>query len=314
MNPNLVLEFASLFDGRGDAYGVDRGGVVREPVTANVYQDHLIGKEGLGIFPVRDDNSVKFAAVDLDENNPELVSDILRFIPGGAWVEQSRSGNFHLWVFFTEDVEAWVAQAILRDAVNAAGAPRTEVFPKQAELLPGMVGNYINLPYFSTTRPILGHNIHRLPAGIDPMDPMAFVPAAAQHRTDSSWWRQLAIQGGHTAPGERSEDGTPFGERSSLHECATYMLEHKDDNPLESGHRHVVLFNLAKMVANTKGYDEEDTLAIVSGYNDSATSPLDEAALESLVRNAYRGEYTSTGCDDPLMSPYVSPTCPIAHG
>ncbi len=53
-----TLQFAALFDGRKDAYGSGNNFVVHEPVTARIYQDHLEGKKPIGIFPVREDNTM----------------------------------------------------------------------------------------------------------------------------------------------------------------------------------------------------------------------------------------------------------------
>lgn len=311
-----TIHFAALFEGRGDAFGLGHGEVVREQLTMIHYRHHLEHQgPGLGIFPIREDNTVMFAAIDLDEPDFEKAADIAAFIPGTAWMERSRSGNAHLWVFFRSPCPAWVAQANLRMALEAAGAPRVEVFPKQTELLPGMVGNYINLPFYGDQRPIVWRSgdEYDFTAPDVPLD--AFLREADEERIDPEHWRRLALQGGYAPPGTvRDEDGVPFGERETLHECATYMLEHKDDNPLTRGHRHVVLFNLAKMILNCRDYDEHDALTILQGYNDASEAPVADGEIESIVANAARGEYTSTGCDDPLMSPYVSPTCPIAHG
>lgn len=309
---DTTLRFAALFDGRTDAFGLGHGEVVKRQLTMNDYRSHLAGEEpGLGIFPIRDDATVKFAAVDLDEPNFELAQEIADFIPARVFIERSRSGNAHVWVFFAEECPAWVARGNLRLALEAAGAPRVEVFPKQTELLPGMVGNYINLPYHGEDRPVL-HDARYPDVG---MPVTEFLDLAEHSLVDPIHWRGLAIHAGITPPGAISDEpDVPFGERPSLHECATYMLEHKEDNPLAPGHRHVVLFNLAKMVLNARDYDEDDATAIVKGYNDAGLSPVSDDEVETLVANAARGRYTSTGCDDPLMEPYISPTCPIAHG
>jgi hypothetical protein len=35
--------------------------------------------------------------------------------------------------------------------------------------------------------------------------------------------------------------------------------------------------------------------------------------LQRYLNNAYEKRYTSTGCDDPVFSPYAHPDCPIAN-
>jgi hypothetical protein len=308
---SLALRFAALFDGRKDAYGVDRGGVVKAPLTPEMYLRHLKGVSGasIGVFPVRDDATVKFAAIDLDEPDFELAVYLADLLPGRCWIEESRSGNAHVWTFFDEPLEAWAARSVLRSATMAAGRPEVEVFPKQAQLREGMVGNYINLPFFGNQRPIL----LPLKDGGGRAVLAGFLGCAEEQRASAEEWRRRARAIGAEPPGRRDPE-SEFGTRAGLHVCAAYMLEHKEDNPLAPGHRHVVLFNLAKMILNCREYDEVDALMMVEGYNDAGTAPLSQREIEQIVYNAARGGWTSTGCDDPIMAPYVAPDCPIAHG
>jgi hypothetical protein len=309
--------FAALFDGRKDAFGLDRGAVAKKPLTLKRYEAHLSGEFGIGVFPVRDDNTVKFAAIDLDEPNFDLAVELADLLPGHAWIERSRSGNAHVWTFFSAACPAWSARAVLRAATFALGRPEVEVFPKTAELRPGMVGNYLNLCYFGEERPMIWQTGEPEVKSIERFENAyslaAFLHDAEPRLNDPEEWTRRARAIGAEPPGAR-QPGAEFGTRGGLHVCAEYMLEHKDDNPLAPGHRHVVLFNLAKMLLNCRDYDESDALLVLEGYNDAGVLPLGHRDLEQMVENAARGGWTSTGCDDPVMHPYVSPDCPIAHG
>jgi hypothetical protein len=315
-NPEDVLRFAAAFDGRKDAYGIGAGGVVREAVTSKLYSNHLRGfGSGLGIFPLRDDGTVRFAAIDLDEPDFDLAAEIAAFIPGDVFLESSRSGNAHLWAFFAAPCPAWVARGNLKLALEAAGKPRVEIFPKQDSLVPGMLGNYINLPFHGDDRPMLwrtgDENDYTRPG----YTLFGFLEGVDEIRIDPEHWRRLAVQAGVTPPGTVSDEGDmPWGTRPTLHHCATYMLQHKNDNPVTVGHRNIAFFSLAKMLLNCKDYDVEETIEIVDGYNEAGTDPVPRHEIIAIVRNAVRGEFTSTGCDDPLMAPYVDPDCPIANG
>lgn len=318
---SLTPRFAALFDGRKDAYGVGKGGVRRVPpdapaAWAAMYRLHLEGvDDGIGVFPVRDDSTVKFAAIDLDEPNFDLAVELADLLPGHVWIERSRSGNAHVFSFFAEPCPAWSARAVLRAATFALGRPEVEAFPKQAELRPGMVGNYLNLPYHGEERPMIWQTGDTAPwnSARGRYSLAAFLHDAEPRLNDPEEWTRRARAIGAEPPGSR-QPGAEFGTRGGLHVCAEYMLEHKDDNPLAPGHRHVVLFNLAKMLLNCRDYDESDALLVLEGYNDAGVLPLGRRDLEQMVENAARGGWTSTGCDDPVMHPYVSPDCPIAHG
>lgn len=305
--------FAQLFAGRTDAYGQGKGGVVRAPVTQRMYRDHLkgIGGHDIGIFPVRDDGTVWFAAIDLDERNTVLAERFAHLMPGIAWVEESRSKGYHIWAFFESPCPAWVARAVLRGVSLAAGRRDVELFPKQDRLLEGMVGNYINLPLFGDTRPILwrtGDAWDLTPPGYTPE---AFIQEALTDRNDPTEWESYARGLGATPPSERPASG--FGERSTLHCCAAYVIKHRADNPLQPGHRSVVLFNLAKQILNCEQYDEDEALELVEAVNQAAAVPLPESEVRRFVRNAARGRWTSTGCDEPAFQPYADPDCGIAN-
>lgn len=306
-----ACEFGNLFEGRQDVVGLDKGAVHRLSKSEDwpvKYLRHLEGEDAIGVFPVRDDNTVLFAAIDLDEPDFILAVELQSLLPGTSWIERSRSGNAHVWAFFDAPLEAWAARAVLRSATAAVGRVDVELFPKQAELKEGMVGNYINLPYFGDTRPVLPNETQGTR-----LDLTQFLEQAAAQRVSAAEWRERARELGAVPPSQVVSD-TDFGGRSSPHMCATYMLEHKDDNPLVEGHRATVLFNLAKMLANVSTFEEDEVVELVETYNQAGDVPVPEGEVRRFVANAYRGEFTSTGCDDPLMAPYVHPDCPIAHG
>src|SRR5690554_862572 len=69
--------------------------------------NHLSGKETCGIYPLLEDNTSFFIAVDFDKENWKeaiyrLHKTCTKFnLP--AYIERSRSGNGgHLWIFFEE--------------------------------------------------------------------------------------------------------------------------------------------------------------------------------------------------------------------
>lgn len=311
-----------LFDGRRDIFGVGKGtveraadGVFSEERWDALFEAHLRGDTNadLGIYLVRDDDTVTFAAVDIDEPNYDLALEVADTMPSDhVWIERSRSGNYHVFVFFDEPLEAWAARAVLRGVVVAVGQPALEVFPKQDGLREGMVGNYISICYHGEGRPIV-HGTDTDDEDFDPYewDRAAWLAAADTRRTGAEAWRARGrALGGKPRSETRSGE---FGERNSLHVCASYIFEHRRDNPLTEGHRATVLFNLAKMYANCRHYSQEEAERFVEAVNQEGTNPIPPREVRRFVNNAYEGGFTSTGCDDPLMSPYVSPDCKIAN-
>lgn len=306
-----LQQFMGLFAGRTDAYGTGRGQWIKREPTPAVYAQHLRGEgPGLGIAPLTDDGMVRFAAIDLDEPNFELAREMQTFLEfGSSFIERSRSGNAHVWVFFAEPIEAWVVRGILREATTAVGKPAVEVFPKQDKLLPGMVGNYINLPYHGAERPIL------LPNSDEPADLEVFISWARGHLNDPDAWRKRARWLMIAPPEDRIKDRQEFGTGKELHICAETIIANRDENPILEGARNVVYFHLAKQLLHYEGFDDDEAWMMLTMVRDSAEEQgvdhFSDYELRRLFDNARRGGYTSTGCDAPEMQPYVHPDCPI---
>lgn len=81
------------------------------PLTRDIVKKHLIGAYFIGIYPLLEDNTSYFIAIDLDGKNWE--SDCKSFIEQlsllgiPAYVEKSFSGNgCHIWVFFEDKFPA----------------------------------------------------------------------------------------------------------------------------------------------------------------------------------------------------------------
>jgi hypothetical protein len=307
MSPSQdTFYFTNLFRGRTDAIGIDRGGVKRRKVALSDYVGHLDGRQALGVFPMLDSNEVFFGAIDLDEPNFELAQQLQLLIPNPSFIERSRGGNAHVWVFFERPAAAWVVRAVLRGATESIGRPDVEIFPKQDRLKDGMVGNYINLPAFGNERPILDDDL--LPISLP-----CFLGLAWESRHDPEVWERRARQLGAKPPEER-EAASEFGTQEQLHRCARYIIDRKDENPIRPGARHQVAFHLSKMLLNWRDLDQESAFRIVREVNDASERPLPYGEVERAFSNALHGQWTSTGCDDPVLSPYVDPTCPIANG
>ena len=77
----IAEEFFSLFKGSDIAHGTyvvqssrsadgKKQGVakvIREPTTLDMWVEHLKGGSGLGIIPIRSDNTCQWGAIDIDK-------------------------------------------------------------------------------------------------------------------------------------------------------------------------------------------------------------------------------------------------------
>lgn len=296
-----------------------------------MYQQHLRGRgDGLGIAPLTDDGLVRFCAIDLDAPDFELAVEMAMLLPGHQWIEKSRSGNAHVFSFFSEPLEAWVARGIMRECLAALDKKHVEVFPKQDLLREGMLGNYINLPYFGDTRPMVWCSKNVPVIGDDLMLNLeaslgglfmqgyplsAFLANLESTLNDPADWRKRARWLGVVSPEERKASGRhEFGTQPNLHMCAEHVIAERDNNPISAGHLNVVLFAVAKQLTNCAQFDDDEAYMILGLVNESAEDPANETELSRIFQNAASGRFTSTGCDDPLFLPYANPKCPIANG
>jgi uncharacterized protein DUF5906/TOTE conflict system primase-like protein len=141
-------------DTKPDEHGkkLGRRATVKETVTPSVWCRHVSGKDGfgIGIVPIRDDDSCVFGAIDIDvypfDHRP-LIANVERLgLP--LIVCRTKSGGAHCYAFTSEPVPAKLMRAKLTAWAAALGHPGVEIFPKQDRLTgPDDCGSWINIPY-----------------------------------------------------------------------------------------------------------------------------------------------------------------------
>jgi hypothetical protein len=185
-----VSLFRSLFSGRDDVYAVrweGRSGKtgyspagIREwdqaaspgrgqkksfrhsklfPLSEEVIRDHLLGKQTIGVYPLLQDDTCWFVAVDFDKKTWE--ADACAFLKMShevgvpASLERSRSGNGgHVWIFFASPIQAALARKLASAVLTRTMERRyamgldsyDRLFPSQDTMPKGGFGNLIALP------------------------------------------------------------------------------------------------------------------------------------------------------------------------
>jgi hypothetical protein len=165
LNDLRAEAFALLFKGSLRAYGADTGACVEFPQNLDnpdahyleLCRVHLFGSTPIGVYPhyltAEGETVCRWGCVDFDEGDEasqihavNLIAVLLELGIVG-WHEISRSKGSHVWVFAAETVPAALMRTALLAGCQIAQAPTQEINPKQAELQPGQVGNYVRLPY-----------------------------------------------------------------------------------------------------------------------------------------------------------------------
>jgi len=169
----IVQTFFELFEGYSKAYTSvsnfnkkENGKVeakllsVKGCISEDEKEEHLFGnKQSLGVIPLKEDNTVSFAVIDIDIINNitplrhtiEEIEELLINFTLPLLPCKSKSGGIHLYIFFKEEIEASVVVSKLKEWIGLLGYAGAEVFPKQTKRANGSdVGNAINLPYFNS--------------------------------------------------------------------------------------------------------------------------------------------------------------------
>src|SRR3974390_2187809 len=87
------------------------------PLTDTVIENHLLGKETVGIYPLLPDETCWFLAIDFDKkswaDDSRAFLETCRELNVPAVLERSRSGNgSHVWIFFEHAVSASTARKL----------------------------------------------------------------------------------------------------------------------------------------------------------------------------------------------------------
>jgi superfamily II DNA or RNA helicase len=129
------------------------------PMTDAVIYEHLSGKRTIGVYPLLENDTCNFLAVDFDE--AEWQEDAKAFYQSceelgvPVALEISRSGNgAHAWIFFTGSVSARDARRLGTAIISHTCARSRQLklqsydrlFPNQDSMPKGGFGNLIALP------------------------------------------------------------------------------------------------------------------------------------------------------------------------
>ncbi|SOC22436.1 hypothetical protein SAMN05880501_11420 [Ureibacillus xyleni] len=135
------------------------------PLTDQVIFNHLSGEQTIGLYPILQDETSWFLAVDFDKKSWQ--KDVLAFITTckelgvPAHIERSRSGNgCHVWVFFEQAIPASVTRKLGNVLLSKTLEKRYEIgmdsfdrlFPSQDTLPKAGFGNLIALPLQNVPR------------------------------------------------------------------------------------------------------------------------------------------------------------------
>jgi len=294
-----------LFKGYHDAYGVCNltGGqredgkenyqaaTKRMPLTIKHWEDHLNGKQGLGIIPIDENDQVNFAVIDIDLYNidPRKVIDEVNKHEFPLVPMRSKSGGLHLVMFFKEPMNADEVVPKLRDIASFIGYGDSEIFPKQTKVLldRGDLGIWINMPYFDSGQTMrYGYTEYGKALTIE-----KFIKVATNKIVDAETFRAIKLE---DSRGSKLDGGPP---------CLNLLI----NRGFPAGTRNKGLFNLGVYAFKSNPDDWEKDLETYN--NQYMKPPLPAGEVLGVVKSLKRKEYNYTCKEDPINSHCNSSKC-----
>jgi hypothetical protein len=274
--------YTNITQTREDGKCTGRALTRREPVTDELWRKHLAGEQGLGIIPIRDDDTASFGAVDIDVyadlDQAAVATNIARLqlplIPC-----RSKSGGIHVYLFAREPVPAAQMVEKLRDVAARLGHGSSEIFPKQTVVLSDSddLGSWINMPCFAGDR----GTRYGIKANGDPMSIAEFLVAAETAKANASAeWIARPLP----RPMAALPDGPP-------------CLQHLVEQGIPQGARNKTLFNLA-VYCRKAGDGWKDRVQELNQRHLMPPLPHDEVL--QVIKSADRKTYFFTCADVPL--------------
>jgi hypothetical protein len=169
----MIERLKDIFKGLESAYGATkttkdirhdgknevRSFTIKQPVTNELWQNHLQGTEpALGIVPINENNECRWGCIDIDTypfDHKKLIIKIReKNLP--LIVFRSKSGGAHVFLFTKEFIAASLMRQKLQMMASALGYAKAEIFPKQSTIKAerGDIGNFLNMPYHGGDRTV----------------------------------------------------------------------------------------------------------------------------------------------------------------
>ena len=309
MNEEVLTRFAARFAGLDRAHGEyvvaedakpnSKGkiegvgiGTHSTPLLLSLFERHLTSTTfGLGVVPIRDDNTCVFGAIDVDVYPVDLArlyAEIKRIgLP--LVLCRTKSGGAHLYLFTVDPVPARLVREKLIEWSYLLGYPGSEVFPKQTEILSEKdYGNWINIPYQGGNKTAR----YALTADGRPMKLEAFLDHADSYSVTKEELENIK------PPSD--DEGTPFEEGPPC-------LELLSKRGFPEGVRNNGLFNIAVYL---KKRWPEDWADKIEAYNQEYMKPpLPQKDVGDIVKSLGKKDYSFKCKDQPICDVCSKQVC-----
>ena len=290
---DFANKFFNIFEGLDRAHGsynlsgkiTEKGKkqgnalTVNEPATVELWQKHLNGQYGLGVFPLNDVGECKWAAIDIDIYNlnfTKLEKD-LENIKLPLVVCKTKSGGAHVYLFLKEFTDAKLVRTKMMEVAVHLGYSGVEIFPKQVRLASKKdFGNWLNMPYFNSDKPTR----HAVKHGVA-LDLENFVKLVDQSLVSEDDLKSVLLD-----KDPALDQGPP-------------CLQSLSKMGYPEGTRNQGLFNLAVYIR--KRYGEDDLAHHLDDMNNKFMHPpLGHKEVATVAKTVMKKEYSYRCNDQPI--------------
>lgn len=312
-----ALRMMSLFQGLDGVHGThgmpDREGLkwgikrtartLREPVTEELWDQHLRGERPLGVVPIMQDHTCFWGSIDVDQYDTDLMELVQRVEKAQMRLTpcRSKSGGLHLFMFLRQAQAAAALQILLRDMAASLGLAGSEIFPKQTQLLTdrGDAGNWMVMPYFGGDfEGRLQMQVGLKRTGAE-MTLTEFLTLAEDARVSTDDFNKMCHRRTPHEDGGGKEP-LPFGD-------GPRCLQHMAKEGVGEGNRNNVLFMVGLYCRRKWPEDWKDHLGQLNDM--MMKPPLSVEEIQSAIRSIERKEYDYTCKTEPMKSHCDAAVC-----
>lgn len=265
---------------------------LREPVTTELWEQHLDGKRPLGVIPITLSGDCWWGVIDVDiyDLSHVQIQKKVESLSLPMQVCRSKSGGAHLFLFLREAAPAAELIEKLREFSASLGFGGSEIFPKQTEILVsrGDLGNWLNMPYFDADR---GTRCAIDSEGRQ-MSVEKFLDRMEQMRITLKEFRIL--RAGRASDDKDLEDGPP---------CLQYLAETR----VAEGGRNNALFAFGTLAK--KKYPDEWEARLDDWNRRFVDPPLPNQEVGLITRSLRRKDYEYRCKDQPICNHCDAQVC-----
>lgn len=289
---------------------------LREPVTVELWRQHLSGKRPLGVAPLRADGRCSWGSVDVDDYDVNLL-EIASRVEKAAYPLvpcRSKSGGLHLFLFVGGDgAEATLVQAVLRDIAASIGLAGSEIFPKQTKLSSERndLPNWIVMPYYGDTYGGRLRDQVGIRSSGGEMTLRQFIAAAEKATVSEKELEKIAeagVVGEGDGRGSRAKKNGSGKEREKKpFSDGPPCLQHLARSGFPEGGRNKSLFHMAVYFKRASPGKWEQLLERANAEH--VKPPLPPEEVLSIVRSLNKKTYEYLCRDEPMVSHCDSILC-----